>query len=174
MKNICILFALIPFLSVAQKELRSTNASVPTKQYVTCVETITQDAAFDLLRFANEYAAARDKKISIAILDASGSILVLVRGEGVGPHNTEASRRKAYTALSTKTASFVLMQKASKDSTAHNLNTLPELLLLGGGVPIWKDGVVLGSIGVSGAGGGAADHEVAQQAVDKLGLAIKK
>lgn len=108
------------------------------------------------------------------MLNASGVTLLLLKGDQVGPHNTEASRRKAYTALSTKTPSFELMQKAAADPTANNLNTLPELLLLGGGVPIWKDGDLVGSIGVSGADGGESDHNVAKKAAENLGFTIKK
>ena len=58
--------------------------------------------------------------------------------------------------------------------TVNNLNTLPELLLLGGGVPIWKDGELVGSIGVSGAGGGENDHNVAKRAAENLGFTIVK
>ena len=66
------------------------------------------------------------------------------------------------------------MQKAAENPKAQNLNTLPELLLLGGGVPIWKDGELVGSIGVSGAGGGEEDHNVAQKAAESLGFTITK
>lgn len=66
------------------------------------------------------------------------------------------------------------MQKAASDPTAQNLNTLPELLLLGGGVPIWKDGALVGSIGVSGAGGAQNDHSIAQKAAEILGFTIAK
>lgn len=66
------------------------------------------------------------------------------------------------------------MEKAAADVTANNLNTLPELLLLGGGVPIWKNDVVIGSIGISGAGGGFNDHNVAKEAVEALGFSIHK
>ncbi|NHW60041.1 heme-binding protein, partial [Escherichia coli] len=51
-------------------------------------------------------------------------------------------------------------------------NTLPELLLLGGGVPVWKDGELIGSLGVSGAGGGEQDHNVAKKAVENMGYEI--
>lgn len=95
---------------------------------------------------------------------------MLLKGDNVGPHNTEASRRKAYTALSTKTASWELMKKSDESKDAKNLNTLPELLLLGGGVPIWKEGQLVGSIGVSGGGGGENDHNIAVKAAQNLGF----
>lgn len=142
-------------------------------QYVDKSYQLNQNAALKLAEQARLEAQKLDKTVSVAVLNSSGVTILLLKGDNVGPHNTEASRRKAYTALSTKTASLELMQKAAADSTAQNLNTLPELLLLGGGVPIWKDGALVGSIGVSGAGSGQNDHNVAQKAVVVLGFAIK-
>ena len=36
-----------------------------------------------------------DKNVAIAVLDSSGNIILIVRGDNVGIHNTEAARRKA-------------------------------------------------------------------------------
>ena len=115
-----------------------------------------------------------DKNVSVAVVNSSGVTILLLKGDNVGPHNTEASRRKAYTSVSTKTPSFELMEKAALDATAKNLNTLPELLLLGGGVPVFKDGQLVGSLGVSGGGGGENDHNIAKKAAENLGFTIKK
>lgn len=79
------------------------------------------------------------------------------RGAGVGLHNTEAARRKAYTALAAKTPSLLLMRNARSNPDAQNLNTLPELLLLSGEIPFWYHGNVIGSIGI--AGGGSAEND---------------
>lgn len=136
--------------------------------------SLNQNGALKLAEQVQIEAQKLNSNVSIAVLNNSGVTILLLNGDDVGPHNTEASRRKAYTALSTKTPSFELMQKASANSTAQNLNTLPELLLLGGGVPIGKNGKLIGSIGVSGAGGGQNDHNVAQNAVENLAFSIKK
>ena len=172
MKHIFLFLALIPLISSGQNNSHPPQTQNPG--YVKSVKNITLEGAFELTKLAFESASALNKKVSIAILDSGGTTVLLVKGNDVGPHNTEASRRKAYTALSTKTPSFELMQKAFADSTARNLNTIPELLLLGGGVPIWKDNELIGSLGVSGAGGGLNDHNVATQAVEKLGFSINK
>jgi uncharacterized protein GlcG (DUF336 family) len=149
-------------------------ALTASAQYVDQSYDLNQMGALKLADQAKLEAHKLDKNVSVAVLNASGVTLLLLKGDQVGPHNTEASRRKAYTALSTKTPSFELMQKAASDATANNLNTLPELLLLGGGVPIWKDGELIGSIGVSGAGGGESDHNVAKKAAENLGFTIKR
>lgn len=110
------------------------------------VSDINQAGALKLAEQANVEAHKLGKNVSIAVLNSSGVVLLLLKGDHVGPHNTEASRRKAFTSLSTKTASLELMRKAGSSDDARNLNTLPELLLLGGGVPVWKDGELVGSI----------------------------
>ncbi len=143
-------------------------------QYVERSYDLNQAGSLKLAEQAGLQAQRLTKNVSVAVLNSSGVTMLLIRGDDVGPHNTEASRRKAYTALSTRTPTFELMKKAAPDPTAQNLNSLPELLLWGGGVPIWKDGVLVGGIGVSGAGGGENDHDVAQKAAEALGFTIKK
>ena len=82
---------------------------------------------------------------------------------GVGPHNLEAARKKAFTALSTKTATLILTRNAQSQPDSEHLNTVPELLLLGGGVPIVVQNKIVGSVGIAGAGGAEQDHIIAQQ-----------
>lgn len=159
----------ISFNPVFLLMVHSVSAQNVEKSY-----NLNQMGALELAEQERLEAQKLDKNVSVAVLNGSGVTILLLKGDNVCPHNTEASRRKAYTALSTKTPSSELMQKASANSTAQNLNTLPELLLLGGGVPIWKDGDLVGSIGVSGAGGGQNDHNVAQKSVENFGFTIKK
>ncbi len=170
MRSLILFIALLPLLSFGQVETNPVNRSI-SGSYIKSTSNLTLAGALRLSELAIEISSELGKNISIAVLDSDGSIIIIMRGNDVGVHNTEASRRKAYTALSTKTATFELMQKAAKDSTANNLNTLPELLLLGGGVPIWNESVLIGSIGVSGAGGGLIDHNIAMLAIGKLGFA---
>ena len=87
---------------------------------------------------------------------------MITRGEEVGPHNTEAARRKAYTALSTKTATLLLSRNVRNNPDTQNLATLPELLLLAGGYPLWRNGQVIGSIGIAGGGSPENDDFIAK------------
>ena len=143
-------------------------------QYVAKSNDLNQAGAMKLAEQAGIEARKMDKNVSIAVLNSSGVTLLLLKGDNVGPHNTEASRRKAYTSLSTKTASFELMRNAANSDDAKNLNTLPELLLLGGGVPIWYEAELIGSLGVSGGGGSENDHNIAVKAVKNLGFKTNK
>lgn len=62
----------------------------------------------------------------------------------------------------------MLAERAATDPTSRNLLTVPELLLLGGGVPLIVDGDVIGGIGVAGSGGAANDQRCAIQAISQV------
>lgn len=111
---------------------------------------------------------AQDRSAVVAVVDRSGHLMVLQRDDNVGPHNTLAAQRKAFTALSTKTATSELAKRAQNDPSAANLNTLDELLLLGGGVPVLVDGQVIGALGVAGGGGSSIDEGCAISAIQQL------
>lgn len=144
-------------------------------QHFTAGHQLTLEGAFALTTNARAAAAALGKQVSIAIVDQSGTTILLSRGNGVGPHNTEAARRKAFTALSTKTGTLLLGRNAKANPDSENLANLPELLLLGGGVPLWYDNKVIGAIGVAGGGGPENDDQIAKSAVSKItGITIKK
>ncbi|MBB5712561.1 GlcG/HbpS family heme-binding protein [Sphingomonas xinjiangensis] len=105
------------------------------------------------------------KEAVVAVVDRGGNLIALQRGDDIGPHNTLAAQRKAFTALSTKTSTAALAERAATDPTSHNLLTIPELLLLGGGMPLLLDGEVIGGIGVAGSGGAANDERCATKAI---------
>ncbi|WP_047335371.1 GlcG/HbpS family heme-binding protein [Pseudomonas protegens] len=139
-------------------------------------------AALELPRHAElDLAAARqlaDASLAhctaaVSVLDRGGNLLVAMRGDGVGPHNGPASQRKAYTALSTKTSSRLFAERARNNPEAANLNTVPELLLLGGGLALFAGNQLVGAIGIAGAGGAAQDEACAVQAAQRVGLATE-
>jgi uncharacterized protein GlcG (DUF336 family) len=157
-----------------QKSMLKTSAIV-VSPYISSSYHLTLTAAIELASRATQRAELLDKKVSIAVLDASGTIVLLMRGDGVGPHNTEAARRKAYTALSTKTPTLLLLRNAASNPDTENLNTLPELILLSGGVPIWYKGNIIGSIGVAGGGSAENDDLIAKSAIlTEIGFTTSK
>ncbi len=111
---------------------------------------------------------ADGRVLAVAIVDRGGNLVALRRDDGVGPHNTAAAQRKAYTALSTKTATWLLAANARASAETANLNTVDTLLLLGGGVPLMVEGELIGAIGIAGAGGPATDEACAMAAIDNV------
>lgn len=111
---------------------------------------------------------AQGRGAAVAVVDRGGNLVAFKRADGVGPHNSLAAQRKAYTALSSKTPTRVLAERARTQPDTANLSTLPELLLLGGGLPILSGSDVIGGIGVAGAGGAAMDEGCAARAIEAL------
>ncbi len=175
MKKIFLLFVLIPLIGIGQNKEESKKTLLPVSSYVKPVDNLTLEAAFELTNRVTAFAATLNKKVTIALLDASGTTILLARADGVGPHNTEAARRKAYTSLSTKTATLALLRNAENNPDSKNLNTLPELLLLSGGSPIWYNGNIIGSIGVAGGGSAENDDLIAKSGeITELGITTKQ
>lgn len=108
---------------------------------------------------------ADNRTAVVAVVDRGGNLVALQRGDDVGPHNTQAAQKKAFTALSTKTSTAILSERASADPTSRNLSTIDTLLLLGGGLPITFDREIIGAVGVAGSGGSAQDEACATKGI---------
>lgn len=173
--RVLFLFLLTANVCISQPNVETEKSVLSIDNYVKSVANLTLDAAFEINKRVSNKAALLEKKVTISLLDASGTIILMSRADGVGPHNTEAARRKAYTALSTKTATLSLLRTAAINPDTKNLNTLPELLLLSGGVPIWYNGNIIGSIGVAGGGSPENDDLIARSAaIPELGITTTK
>lgn len=127
------------------------------------------------LKLANELidatmaaCQAKGKTAVVAVVDRGGNLIALQRGDNVGPHNTDAAVRKAFTALSTKTPSRTLSDNARANPDSNNLNTVSDLLLLGGGVPLKFGDEVIGAIAAGGAGGAVQDEACALEGIEKV------
>ena len=130
--------------------------------------SVSLDMASSLADATLASCRAMNKEAVVAIVDRGGNLIVLKRADQVGPHNSRAAERKAFTALSTKTSTSVLADRAATDPGSRHLAYVPELLLLGGGLPIVHAGDVIGGIGVAGSGGSASDEQCASSALASL------
>ena len=108
-------------------------------------------------------------KVSIAIADRGGNLKVLLRGDGAGPHTTDSSFRKAYTAASLRRSTLHLAELITKVPGIQALRDMNDrILILGGGLPIELEGEVVGGIGVGGAPGGHLDEACAAAGLASL------
>ena len=151
---------------IATVMLMSSNTFAQSVQ-LNQVYSLDSQAARTLVDAAVTACQKIQHKITV-VVDRGGNPLMENRHETVGPHNLGAAEKKAYTALSTKTATMLLSQNAHENKDAKNLTTLSNLLLLGGGVPVRYESQVVGAIGVAGAGGAKNDHYCAETAVQSI------
>jgi len=151
---------MLSILALLTAVVASSTPAAPLER-----KTVSLALANRLADAAIASCRAIGKEAVVAVVDRGGNLVALQRGDDIGPHNTMAAQRKAFTALSTKSSTAVLAQRASTDPTSSNLVTIPELLLLGGGVPLTVNGDVIGGIGVAGSGSAANDERCATQAI---------
>jgi uncharacterized protein GlcG (DUF336 family) len=113
-------------------------------------------------------------KVSAAVVDRAGVLKVLLRADGAGPHTTDSSTRKAYTAATLRRPTTELGELVAKVPTLQGLREMNDrVLILGGGLPIEIGGEVVGGIGVGGAPGVHLDDACAQAGLDSIGAAPK-
>ncbi len=132
------------------------------------VYDMTQELGSKLVTEALSVCHGMNRQGVAAVVDRGGNLVALMRDDNVGPHNTQAAWRKAFTALSTKTPTKQLAVKAQSSPDSVNLNTVNELLLLGGGVPVKYRGQVIGAVGMAGTGGAESDDQCGADAINKV------
>ena len=128
---------------------------------------LTVDAGFAAARAAMKACSDQNYRVSVAVVDADGLVKVQLRGDGVGPHSLDSSRQKAYTAATFK-RSTVEVEKGFRERPERALERLPNMLFVGGGLPIKAGEEVVGGIGVSGAPGGERDEACAKAGLDAI------
>ena len=118
-----------------------------------------------IARAAAAHAAENGWEVVIAIVDDASQLIYFERGDGVQPGSIEIAIRKAKTAASFRRPTRVLSDLIADGNTA--LLSLPDAVLLEGGVPVVWNRQVLGAIGISGVTS-QQDGEIGQAGVDAL------
>ncbi|SFQ25049.1 heme-binding protein [Ralstonia sp. NFACC01] len=138
-----------------------TSPIVPTA-------TISLEAAQALLAQARRASAARGFAATIAITDAGGHLRAFERADAAPFLTADVAINKAWTAASFGLATHQWNQYMAEPAVAP-LAHHPRLMPVGGGVPIFYEGRLVGGIGISG-GSAAQDHEAAEEALRNEGL----
>ncbi|MGL4320171.1 MAG: GlcG/HbpS family heme-binding protein, partial [Paracoccaceae bacterium] len=133
-------------------------------QVTHATERLSDAAILAMLNAALAKASAMGQPQCIVIMDASAVELGVMRMVGAKVLSLRSARAKAQTAASTGKPSDALpeaVRGAIAAATDGAMTGLP------GGLPIWRNGVLLGGIGV-GSGTGAQDVEVARAALASI------
>jgi glc operon protein GlcG len=131
---------------------------------------ITLEAARRVMAAAEAEAAAQGWPMVIAIVDSTATLVMLHRLDQANLGAVEIAQQKALTAVrfrrSTKVYEDLLV---AGPSGVRLLSIAPAVVTLEGGVPLIKDGAVVGAIGVSGMQS-AQDGQVADAGARVVGV----
>jgi uncharacterized protein GlcG (DUF336 family) len=149
--------------------------ALPASAQVLSEKNISLAMALTIAQTAAETCKAQGYRVSVHVVDRSGQVKVLLRGDNAGPHTVENSYRKAYTArtLRVSSAEFANRLNDPAGTTARAQATLPGMIGLAGALPIVVGDDVIGAVGVSGSPGGERDEACAKAGIDKVADQLK-
>lgn len=123
-------------------------------------------AATEAAQAALDAAAKENQRVSVAVVDRNGNVIVTLRGDGAGPQSYDAAQQKAFTAVSWNAPTTELGRRLE---SAPRLADIDGTLFLGGGAPVRSNGAPIAAVGVAGAPSGDLDEKFAQAGVSAIG-----
>lgn len=121
-----------------------------------------------ILAAAEQEAAKNQWAVTIAVVDDGGHLLGLLRLDGAAALSAHIAPAKAHTAALGRRESKVYEDMIN--AGRHSFLSAPQIEgLLEGGLPIVKDGHVIGAVGVSGVKS-SEDAQIARAGIAVIGL----
>ena len=131
------------------------------------IQSLSLEGAVKVAAAALADCRARGAVVAVAVVDRTGNLLALQRDPLAGMHTPDTATRKAWTAVSFRGDTLSLEKATGPDSPSNGIRYLPNVAMLGGGVPIEAAGSLVGAVGVSGAPSGEMDD-----ACGKAGIGV--
>ena len=144
-----------------------SGAAFAQHAYVT-ERTLSVDAARDAAQAALESCRKSGYNTTITVVNKSGRVKVVLSDDNAGPHTSENSFRKAYTAITFKANSGDFGKRQAANPPPHAALHLTNVTTAEGALLIMSGKEIVGAIGVSGAPGGDKDAVCAQAGIDRI------
>jgi glc operon protein GlcG len=123
-----------------------------------------------MIDFIVEKAAHMQKAVVVAVADSHGELIAFARMDGAPISSIRIAANKAWTAARERKPTKEIGEKVRHPEKGHDIAYYgdPRFVGWGGGLPIWKDGVVAGAVAVSGLSS-SEDVELATLALELIG-----
>jgi uncharacterized protein GlcG (DUF336 family) len=123
-------------------------------------------------------ATRLDLRISVAVADEAGALLVFARMDGATRLSARTAAEKTQTVILTGKATLDLgrefrEQLGEEPELFHGMIARPDIVPFGGGVPLRISGRLAGAVAVSGATS-IQDHQIAERAALAIDSAIEE
>ncbi len=127
---------------------------------------ITLNDARKIIEAAEKKAQEIGQPMNIAVADEGGNLIAHVRMDGAWIGSIDISIKKAFTSRAFDISTKDLADNAQSGDQFFGIHASNDgkVMIFAGGIPLKKDGKIVGAIGVSG-GSGKQDHSVAEAGV---------
>ena len=128
------------------------------------LHTIDYSDAKRIIDLIVNKALQMQKAAVIAVADSHGELMAFARMDGAPVSSIRIAANKAWTAARERKPTKDIGEKVRHPEKGHDIAYYgdPRFVGWGGGLPIWKDGEVVGAVGVSGL---SADEDAALAAL---------
>ena len=126
---------------------------------------VSLEDARRVIAAAEKKAAEIGQTMNIAVADDGGNLVSHVRMDGAWIGSIDISIKKAYTSRAFDIATKDLAEHSQSGNQFFGIHASNggRVMIFAGGIPLKKDGVIVGAVGVSG-GSGEQDHAAVQRA----------
>ena len=116
------------------------------------LHTLDYSDAKRIIDLVVESAVKMQKAAVIAVADSHGELIAFARMDGAPVSSIRVATNKAWTAARERKPTKDIGEKVRHAEKGHDIAYYgdPKYVGWGGGVPVWKDGEVVGAVGVSG------------------------
>jgi uncharacterized protein GlcG (DUF336 family) len=146
--------------------------AAPVSAQLLARKDISAAIAISIAQTAIETCKTNGYAVSATVVGRNGEIIAQVRGDNTGPHTTENSFKKAFTARTFRIPSGE-MEERLKKNPQMGAQYLTGFTTARGALPIKVGEDVIGAAGASGAPGGEKDEACVKAALDKVADQLK-
>src|SRR5437667_1063199 len=116
------------------------------------LHTLDYSDAKRIIDLVVESAVKMQKAAVIAVADSHGELIAFARMDGAPVSSIRVATNKAWTAARERKPTKDIGEKVRHPEKGHDIAYYgdPKYVGWGGGVPVWKDGEVVGAVAVSG------------------------
>jgi glc operon protein GlcG len=133
------------------------------------LQTIEYSEAKRIVDLIVEKARQMQKAAAVAVADSHGDLICFARMDGAPVSSIRIAMNKAWTAARERKPTKEIGEKVKHPERGHDIAYYgdPQYVGWGGGIPIWKNGEVVGAVAVSGLSS-SEDINLAELGVESL------
>jgi uncharacterized protein GlcG (DUF336 family) len=131
-------------------------------------KALKPEVALDVAQATMKACRESGYQVTVVVVDRSGVVQIMLRDQLAGPHTLDTARRKAWTAASFGSDTRSIAEATRPGSEQSGARFVSDAMMVGGGIPLYAEGTLVGAVGVSGAPRADEDQKCADKGAEAL------